>query len=208
MALDSYTGLKAALADTLERDDLTSQIDDFIDLAEARHKREIRIREMITRSALTVDDRYVALPTGFLEGLSLRLLTDPVTLLKQLSPFEMTNERQETTGRPRFFTIHTQLEFDRFPDATYSGEILYYKAQTALGSGQASNDILARAPDLYLYGALIAATPHIMHDERLPVWTSLYNNARDAINAMDQKARRIGPQMPRVFGRPDTAGRR
>ena len=35
MALDSYTNLKTAIANFLARDDLTSEIDDFIDLTEA-----------------------------------------------------------------------------------------------------------------------------------------------------------------------------
>ncbi len=61
MPLDTYTNLKATIADTLARDDLTSQIDDFINLVEARHKREIRFRSMLHRAQSTVDGRYLGL---------------------------------------------------------------------------------------------------------------------------------------------------
>ena len=48
MALDTYTNLKTAIANFLARDDLTSEIDDFIDLTEAEFNRELRIRAMET----------------------------------------------------------------------------------------------------------------------------------------------------------------
>ena len=42
MALTTYTGLKASIADFLNRDDLTSVIPDFVALAEAQINRDIR----------------------------------------------------------------------------------------------------------------------------------------------------------------------
>ena len=50
MALDSYTNLKAEIADWLDRDDLTARIDTFIDLTEAKLAREIRVRAMLRRA--------------------------------------------------------------------------------------------------------------------------------------------------------------
>ena len=46
MALDTYNELKLEIASFLNRDDLTSQLDTFIDLTETRHARDLRIREM------------------------------------------------------------------------------------------------------------------------------------------------------------------
>lgn len=198
MALTTYDNLKTAIADHLDRDDLSSHIDDFIDLAEARHKREVRIREMITRSSLTVDSRYESLPTGYLEGISLRLLTSPVTVLTYVNPFEMTQRRSETTGKPTYFTSHTQLEFDKAADQSYSGEILFYKSLTALSASDTSNDLLTRAPDAYLYGALLASAPFLLNDERMKVWGSLYEQAVESVNALDRKT--IGPKIARAHG--------
>ena len=44
MALNNYANLKTAIANFLARDDLTSEIDDFIDLTEADFNRRLRIR--------------------------------------------------------------------------------------------------------------------------------------------------------------------
>ena len=54
MALDSYTNLKTAIANFLGRDDLTSEIDDFIDLTEADLNRRLRIRAMENVSSFNI----------------------------------------------------------------------------------------------------------------------------------------------------------
>ena len=48
MALDTYANLKTEIANYLNRSDLTEHLDTFIDLAEARHSRDLRVREMET----------------------------------------------------------------------------------------------------------------------------------------------------------------
>ena len=49
----------------------------------------------------------------------LRLLTDPVTVLEQVSETELTKRIQTGTGKPSFFGIHEEIEFDVVPDAEY-----------------------------------------------------------------------------------------
>lgn len=198
MPLSTYDELQASIADHLDDTDLTNQIQDFIRLAEARHQREIRIREMLTRAALTVDDRYVDFPTAYLEAKTLRLLTSPVTVLTYLNLHEMNQTRRETTGKPQYFTEHAQFEFDVSPDESYSGEVIYFQAQTALSDLAPSNDILDRAPDVYLYGSLLASAPFLVNDERIRTWGDLYLNAKNELNATDR--RRIGPLIARAAG--------
>jgi hypothetical protein len=200
MAVDSYSNLKAEIANHLDHDNLTSDIDTFIDLAEARHKRDIRIRELITRGSITCDARYEDLPTGFLEAISFRLLTDPVTLLEYKSPSELTLYRSETSGKPLYYTIGAQIEFDKAPDSSYSGELLYHKAATALSDSNTSNPILVRAPDAYLYGALLATAPFLQHDERIAIWADLYKSAVDALKQAARQERAVGPLVSRVRG--------
>lgn len=198
MAITTYSNLKSAITNHLDRDDLDSHVDDFIDIAEARHKREIRCRDMVTRAPMLVANRYVDLPAGYLEAMSLRLLTDPVTVLDYLNLYEMSRRRLESAGKPVWFTVHSQLEFDRSPDQAYSAEIVYYKEFTALSLSNISNALLTRAPDIYLYSALAASAPFLMNDERVALWETLYKNAKDALNAMDRKT--IGPIFARVAG--------
>ena len=63
MALATYSDLKTSIANFLARDDLTSNIDDFIDLTEARLSRELYTRfdhDRVTAST-TAGDQYISL---------------------------------------------------------------------------------------------------------------------------------------------------
>ena len=65
MALSNYTGLKASIADFLNRDDLTAVIPDFITLAEAQINRDIRHFKMEARSSgqQSSGDEYMQVPS-------------------------------------------------------------------------------------------------------------------------------------------------
>jgi hypothetical protein len=197
MSISTYTLLKAEIANHLDRDNDAS-IDSFIDLAEARHKREVRIRQMIARASSTVSTRYVALPGDFLEMKTVRLMTSPVTVLSEVSIYEMNRIRVEGSGRPTYYTIHEEIEFNKTPDSSYTLEMIYYHSLDPLTNDNQSNAILERAPDLYLYGALLASAPFLMNDERIQVWSALYSSALEGINSMDK--RRAGPLVSRVVG--------
>jgi hypothetical protein len=200
MALDSYANLKTAITNFLDRDDLSVYVDDFIDLAEARHKREILIREMIVRSQATLTGRFLALPTRFLRMKTLRLLTTPVTVLTEVNLHEMNREREEGTGKPTFFTVHEEIEFDTTPDDAYTTELIYYCSFLPLDDTNTSNGLLVRAPDAYLYGALSASAPFLAMDERVPTWEGLYGTARDGLNFEDRAGRIGTPVASRVMG--------
>ena len=202
MSLDNYAALKSEIGDWLDRDDIDTQIDTFIDLAESRHQREIRIREMLARQQASIDAQYEVLPTGFLQMRELRLLTTPVTRLTEVSPHEMTRLRSKRwitqTGRPCAFTVHEEIEFDATPDQTYTAEMLFWQELTPLSDSNTTNALLIRAPDAYLFGALVASGPFLEHEERLPTWEAAYSLARDDINKMDRSL--SGPLVSRVAG--------
>lgn len=200
MALDSYSNLKTAIASFLDRDDLTGYIDDFIDLAEARHKREIIVREMIARSQASLNARFLSLPTRFVKMKTLRLLTDPLTVLEEVNLHEMNRERDTGTGKPMFYTIHEEIEFDIAPDDTYTAEIIYYASFVPLDDDNTSNGLLVRAPDAYLYGALVESAPFLTMDERIQTWEQRYGIARDGLLLSDRQARVGTPLASRVSG--------
>jgi hypothetical protein len=84
MAFTSYTTLKSTIADYLARSDLTTQIPDFIRLAEERLRRDLRIRQMlkVATATTTADDATVSLPADFLAMKDLHLDTTPVRVLQ------------------------------------------------------------------------------------------------------------------------------
>ncbi|MDA0313536.1 MAG: hypothetical protein O3C65_15105 [Proteobacteria bacterium] len=82
---------------------------------------------------------------------------------------------------------------------------LYYKAFTALADDADTNWLLANAPDVYLYGAMLEAMPYLRNDARLPVWAELYAGAVDGLNSVEKGDRFSGDalQMRTLTGNPE-----
>ena len=85
MAINSYSTLQTAVANWLDRDDLTASIPEFISLCEARFNRTLRIRAMETldTSVSTVaGTKTIALPTGYVQMRDIHLTSDPLIQLQ------------------------------------------------------------------------------------------------------------------------------
>lgn len=208
MAIGTYTELQTAISNWLDDSSLTARIPEFIALAEARIKREVRTREMIDRADLAIadGDRYVNLPSNFLDHKYLRLKIPTVTSgrryypdLTELSIHELSLRSSNDARTPRFYAIHEQIELDSEADQAYTAEIYYYFPMVALAT-TATNTLLTRAPDIYLYSALSEAAPYLIGDERIPVWEGKYSLARDGLNKQQLSSRRGSPQVSRVAG--------
>ncbi len=88
MSLSTYSDLQTSVANYLGRSDLTSQIPDFISLAELRLSRDIRTRRMLKTSTatMTVGDPTVGLPSDFLSIRDVFIQGLPRTVVSYLSP--------------------------------------------------------------------------------------------------------------------------
>lgn len=185
MAITSYAELQTAVANWLDRSDLTARIPEFIELFEARANRVLRHPDMLTRDdSFTVDGQYETLPTRFLAVKSFRLLTDPVVKLEFLDPEELAEKkfRINSTGEPCFYTIvGGSFEFLPPPDGTYTASILFYQGLAGLATTD-PNWLLTNHPDVYLFGALLEAEPYLHNDERLPVWKARLDEALREVN--------------------------
>ena len=192
MALDTFADLKATIADYLNRDDLTAVIPSFITIAEAKFNRKLRTRQMVKRANGQIETAFFAYPSDWLQAKEFQLNTNPIVRLQFVTEAygdELKSNRYVSTGQPVYYTITgTQLEFIPTPDSTYSAELTYYAKIPALSDSNTSNWLLAYAPDLYLYGAMLEAAPYLKDDERLAVWSQMYVNSLGDIEVADQRA--------------------
>lgn len=199
MALATYSDLKTSVANYLARSDLTSQIPDFINLAEVRLRRNLRIRQMLkdAYTTCTGGDATVGLPTDFLEMRNLYLSTNPEQPLNYLSPSSFTrNARVTESGQPFYYTIlSSEIQLAPTPDTNYQLNMLYYAAPTFLSDSVSTNAFLQNCPDLLLYGSLSEAEPYLMNDVRLQVWSSLYQRALSDITTSDDQGEYSGTPM-------------
>jgi len=199
MALTTYTELKASVADWLNRDDLTTEIPDFISLSEAQMERTLRTRQMLTRTTLTVDSEFETIPADFLETRALKLTsTNPDTPLSFMTMDSLDAEATTETGsgRPRFFgVVGTEFRFVPTPDASYTAEIVYFAKLSKLSSSVSTNFLLTSSPDAYLYGALLQAAPYLQDDARIQVWATLYERALNDLQVADDRGATSGGKL-------------
>jgi len=196
MAILNYADLQTTIASYLARSDLTVQIPDFIQLAEVRLRRDLRIRQMLKSATTTTTggDQTVALPSDFLQLRDLFVETNPIRAVEYVTPSVFSrNGRVTESGLPVFYTIiASEFKFAPVPDTDYTLQILYYSNPPFLTDTNPSNVFLANCPDLLLYGALVEAEPYLMNDARIQLWAGMYDRGVASITAADDASENSG----------------
>jgi len=194
MALATYADLQLSIASWLNREDLGTQITDFISLAEARFNRELRVNAMLQRDTATATDDYISLPLDWLQVSSI-MVTSPAntySAMTYISGDEYYNLRNDgMTGTPRYYTIiDNKILLLPAPGSEISLEIIYYGQIPALSPDNTTNWLLTRSPDLYLYGSLLQAEAYLVNDERIPLWAGAVDKVIADMNLESERARR------------------
>lgn len=206
MAISNYSELKTAIAAWMARSDLTSNLDDFIDLCESRisyggeapYKSE-PLRILGTEQAnedITINSQTTALPAGFLEARSLHIDTSIKTSLDYLPPdrFWATDiAASNDTGTPKIYTVQgTNLIVAPSPDLSYTGKITYFKKLDPLSDAATTNWVITNYPNIYLYGSLFEGSLFVKDYTEADRWFSLYKSTIDGLNDQDKTARHSG----------------
>lgn len=201
MAITNYTDLQSTIADYLARTDLTTQIPLFIQLAENRLRRDLRIRPMlkVVTTSTTAGDSTVALPSDFLEMRDIHLETNPIqTVIYQNPSNFFRNTGVTISGMPIYYTVTgSEFQFAPVPDSAYTLKMIYYASPTYLSSTVSSNVFLANCPDLLLYASLGEAEPYLMNDARTQTWASLYDRGLNSLTISDAAGEQ--PSSPMVI---------
>jgi hypothetical protein len=203
MAITNYTDLQSTIADYLARTDLTTQIPLFIQLAENRLRRDLRIRPMlkVVTTLTTASDPTVALPSDFLEMRDLHIESSPIQTLVYQNPsnfYRNTKASTADSGAPKFYTVMgSEFQFAPIPDSAYTLKMVYYAAPTYLGTSNSSNAFVANCPDLLLYASLGEAEPYLMNDARVQTWATLYDRGLNSLTVSDSAGE--NPSAPMVI---------
>ena len=191
MAITNYAELQAAVSNWLHRADLTTIIPDFISLAEADINGRLRVRGMETSTAVTATGgtRAIALPSGWLQGRRAYIDTNPIQHLEYLSPQDYWSRYVSTeSGLPKCHTIEGEnMLLGPIPDSGRVVQMLYYARPSPLSVDV--NAMFTANPDLYLYGALVAAEPYLKNDRRMPLWRAQYDAIIARVESGDSRDR-------------------
>lgn len=182
MALSTYAELLDAIqlemADSVEITDAVAA--DLVTRAEAKINRRTRAREQEQLSYATYDatntTRRVALPSGFLEMLDLRIkLTSGADTTYENMVFVAPAAIAKYYDRDlRYFTLRDELELNALATASYT-IMMHYTKRWDIAT-DSTNWLLTNYPDLYLYGAVCEGGRFFHDAERMQI----YMHDRDA----------------------------
>lgn len=196
MAIGNYGDLKTAVANWLERDDLTERIPELIALGESRLFTQLRVREMEATAPLTTvaAQRTNSLPTRFVQARALYVSGTPYKRLEFRSMAEYWSiYASQTSAKPTVYTIVGEnVVWGPVPDTAYTVTVDHYARPAALSSNTDTNAVLTRWPGLYLYPALLEAAPFLADDDRLVTWAGLYETLLDLAHASNLADRASG----------------
>lgn len=196
MTIASYNDLVTAVGDWLDRGDLAARAPTFIQLAEARLNRLLEDPEMDVTTVTNAGGVATALPSDFGSMVSVSTGNGP---LLATGPVEFASYDSSISGTPRRYVIVDGAISFAPANSTAQITMVYRRRLPALTLVAPSNWLLALAPDVYLYGALVQASAFLAEDDRLDLWKAAFDEAIAELRA-DGSRRKwgAGPIAPRI----------
>ena len=193
MPFTTYAELQTAVLDRMDRnDDLTSEVTDWITLAEEEICDWLRVSWTEKRAYATPTSAFVAVPTDFNGLRNLQWDYQNYRLsLQQVSPDLIDKVVASTTsGVPVYFCMHDgQFELRPAPaaDNTTTVEISYYFKPTPLSDSNTSNEILENIPRILFYRVLAEGFSHLFDEEREAKYLALYEKGKRELLKNEEK---------------------
>lgn len=194
MALDTFIGLKTSIADWIARDDLTSQIPDFVSLFEAYARREYGGTVLASKSSLTTTANQDTLALGVAPRGIKYIGHDDGSDMRQAGIEEL-NRMGNTVGKPIMWAWETGSQTVRLfpvPDSDYDIVMYYSTSLSGLSADGDTNWLLTNYPDIYLYGSLLQARQYLQ-DEALQVYEQKFQVLHESLKqALSRQANSSG----------------
>ena len=164
----TFAELKTAIQDYSDNAETSfvSHLSDFIKAAEERVFKLVDLevfRKNVT-SALTQNDKFLRVPTDYLNSFSLQITTsgsENVLELKDINFLQEAFPTSASSGLPRYYGI---FDINNFliaptPNSNYAVELNYYYRPASLTAGADSGTtwLSTNAPFALLYGSLVEA---------------------------------------------------
>lgn len=198
MSIDTYSGLITEINDWLSRNDVTAVADTFIDLAEERLSRDLRIRANEATMNATLSGGVATIPSDYVQLKHVHIAGTPVQpLAPKESPWIFDQFPDRTSAEKARFIAEDGANFVFGPSGK-NGDVLggaYWKKPTGLSSGNTTNEWTDNCPDALFLACMCETAPYIMNDQRILVWESKYDQAKNRIMISEKKRTRKGSRV-------------
>ena len=204
--ITTYAELQTAVADWLNRPtdtELVAAIPTMIQLAEARFKRDPRVRKLQNSGAFNINADGDALPSDFMRLEALYYngseVFGPLEIVGPDLIGTLKARCGAGTGRPTHAAVvDDTLLYAPAPDATYAARLIYWRTIEALSASNTSNWLLEQHPDVYFWGTLAESAPYLKDDRRAQLWEAKREAAMNEIH-VDTWNEQYGGTLERQF---------
>jgi hypothetical protein len=202
-AITNLTTLKAAIASEVDRSDIDTTIGLWPAFCEAEVNRKLRHFSMLAEVDIPgFGTNRVPLPTDWQDSRNVRVDGRQVTYT---TPDILDMERGKVLDGateplyPCFFThFGAYLEIWPYPSEEYTVTLQYYQSIPPLAlQTSGTNWLLARAPALYFYGCLKHSAPFLDDDQRIALWSKLFNDEMMELQGASDMAQVSGSRLSR-----------
>lgn len=186
--ITTWATLKTEVANQLNRTDLTNDVPFFIQLAEFRIYRELRVRQMETVLNSTMSSGQIAVPSGYRSLKFAYIDCTPVQKLERKDAEWIYHNYPTRSASSKPFYIARDggnFIFGPFPDSAYTVKGVFYKQLDLLSDSNTSNWLITDAPDLIYFAALCEAKPWLGDDERIAIWERKYEMIKQRVQLAD-----------------------
>lgn len=186
--ITTWATLKTEVANQLNRTDLTNDVPFFIQLAEFRIYRELRVRQMETVLNSTMSSGQIAVPSGYRSLKFAYIDGTPVQKLERKDAEWIYHNYPTRSASSKPFYIARDggnFIFGPFPDSAYTVKGVFYKQLDLLSDSNTSNWLITDAPDLIYFAALCEAKPWLGDDERIAIWERKYEVVKQRVQLTD-----------------------
>lgn len=196
MAISNYSELKTAIGSWLPRGGsaITGAAGDFITLLESRLNRwqpALRTAEVETTLAGTPGSRSIALPSDFLEPISM-FRTTGGEIYESMRPFiPGTVALDVTNGTPQAWGIDGTSIVLSCPEGQADTFAFRYRQKFALSDDTPTNWLLTQHPDAYLFGSLVEACAFMKTAPQAQLWNQRFEVAMDEITTQEARSKSI-----------------
>lgn len=196
MAFSNYTELQAEIVSLTNRTGDTEfalLVPGFITQVEAALNNgtestgALRTREMETSASISVTSGVGALPADYLQFIKIVGANDDV--LEPTTTSWAEREYGTVSGTPNSFAIEG-LNIKTYPLSTETISMQYYKGVPPLASN-ATNWLLTKYPNVYLYGALMFAELAQENDQRAATYSQVFQQTVGGLSRSDRLSKYV-----------------
>jgi hypothetical protein len=197
MNYSEISNLALAYADRSDTE-VTSKIDSFLKIVEARVNRVLKTRDMSSRTtiATVLDQEYYSLPTDFagLRDIEFRdtATSDIRVTMQYLTPDQMNIVYSNGLSGHYYTLVANKLQISPTHDSGKIIEIVYYQKLVPLTSLATTNWLSASHPDVYTFGLLVEISSFVKDAEAKALWDVRFIDAVNAIQSDDDRIRWSG----------------